>query len=547
MSLSHHTYRLWNEPPPDGAPSPAGDAWVRQTLRDDQRDPLAMSEMRRIAIRCGMGPDLSGVSDHEVVDRMAGFIASGTVRLFIEPVSLGSGGGGGVAPPPPAPKPTPPKPAPPKPAPPAKKLANLHVQLQHPCDKSPLDKGTVHISGPETHDLNTGADGWAKFDGIAPGSYSIRGQHPQHKEGTATANAPADATTESKLPLQATIEIKAVKTEYTVVLDKTGNLPSAGTFPILEFTITKGPPNHLFDVQISRAGAGKLSGGPGLGDSWAPGDARDVRVGRTEYSSWSSGQKTLKLDGAGSATFKMPIEWWRDQARRTLATFTEDTLAFRVVAVKDAATPICADSAKGSLKLRNNLTKFDVVDLGYIAGGTKHSVRMEFTVREADTTEMYTMVQWMQGAMPQWSGTPPVKSFPTHKLYDIIHDADFPDFTIDRLHTNPRYRDGAFTVSADKKTASTDDAPGGAIDPGISHEWHGVDFETRVHLNFEVPAAVKITRKDGSAPVFGVVTGKLDDPQPVTLTSKTWNTRVLQVRNADGTITVTHPASFAGP
>jgi hypothetical protein len=513
---------------------------------DDLSDPLAMAEMRRVATSCGMEPDLQVQGDDALVDRMVELITAGTVRMLaVQDAPFLTPGPSGPKPPP-KPGPRPPKP-PPKPGPAKKKLADLHVRLLHVCDKSPLDKGTVHISGPETHDLTTGADGWANFDGIAPGTYSIKGEHSQHQAGTASATALEDATTESKLSLQATIEIAAVKAEYTVVLDKSGNLPAGGAFPRLEFKISKGPPNHLFAVQLSRAGAGKLSGGPGLADSWVAGDARDVRVTRTEFSSWSNGQKTLKLDGSGSATFEMPLEWWRDQARRTLATFTEDTVSFRVVAMKDASTPMCADSAKGTVKIRNNLTKMQVVDLGWTAGGTKKSVRMEFTVREADTTEMYTIVQWMQGTMPVWSGTPPVKRFPTHQLYNIIHDADFPDFTIDRLGTNPRYHDGNFTISADKKTATTTDAPGGPIAAGDSHDWASVDFETRVHLNFEVPAAVKVTRKDGSAPVFGVVTGALDDPQPVTLSAPTWNTRVLQVRQADGTVTVTHPATFAGP
>ena len=83
--------------------------------------------------------------------------------------------------------------------------------------------------------------------------------------------------------------------------------------------------------------------------------------------------------------------------------------------------------------------------------------------------------------------------------------------------------------------------------PTPSHLFASVDFETRLHLNFEVPAAVTVTRKDGSAPVFGVVAGKLDDPQPVTLAARTWNVRILQTRQADGTVAVTHPATFAGP
>ena len=239
--------------------------------------------------------------------------------------------------PPPSPSPTP---APPliteTPVPPAKKTpaptANLHVQLQHACDKSPLDKGKVEISGPESRSLPTGADGWAKFDGIKPGDYSIKGTHPQHYPGSTSANAPDAHTTEVKLPLQATIQIAATKAEYTVVLDKDGAAPAA--FPMLVFSITKGPPNHLFDVQLSRDGAASFTGGPGLANSWVQADGRDARMNRHVFSSWANGQKTLKLDGSGNATFAMPLEWWRDQARHKLTDFTNFTYSFRVVAFR---------------------------------------------------------------------------------------------------------------------------------------------------------------------------------------------------------------------
>ena len=36
-------------------------------------------------------------------------------------------------------------------------------------------------------------------------------------------------------------------------------------------------------------------------------------------------------------------------------------------------------------------------------------------------------------------------------------------------------------------------------------------------------------------------------PQPVTLDVDTWNMRVLEVRESDGSTTITHPDTFAGP
>jgi hypothetical protein len=422
--------------------------------------------------------------------------------------------------------------------------ANLGILLVHACDKSPLNGGTVRITGPESHETRTDASGWARFNGITPGSYKVDGEHAQHQPGTITVSAEAGTTTTATLSLRGKLKITAVKDAYTVVLDKTGN--PTGAFPILEFNVTDGPPNHLFDAQLSRTGH-EPSGGPGLGGSWIEADGRDPRMSRTLFSSWSNGQHTLRLDGAGKGSFKMPLEWWRDQARQKRSDFTEFTYQCRAVAFKDGPTAVCSEAPTVAVKVRNNLVDFRVIDNGYIDGGATKSIRMKFKVREANTTEMYTFVQWMQGACQQWSGTPPVMTYPQHLLYNITHDYNFPDFTIDRLYTNPRYHDDHYTISADGLTASSDDAPGGAFNPPYTHKIRAVDFETRVHLNFEVPGSVTVIRKDGSPPVYGVVTGKLADPSPITLDSANWNTRVLQVRKADGTVTVTHPNAFAGP
>jgi hypothetical protein len=433
---------------------------------------------------------------------------------------------------------------PPTSPPPPPQKANLHVKLEHFCDKSPLNNGTVKISGPESHQATTGADGWAKFDGITPGTYTIDGTHPQHQPGNTSANAPAATTTSVELPLHGNLQIAAVHDAYTVVLDKTGNPP--GAFPILEFNITNGPPNHLFDVQLSRAG-GDPSGGPGLGGSWVEADGRDARMSRQVFSSWSNGAHTLRLDGSGNGSFKMPLEWWRDQARQKRSDFTEFTYQCRAVAFKDGPTAVCTEAPAVSVKVRNNLVDYKLVDNGYIDANATKSIRMEFKVREANTTEMYTFVQWMQGSDPQWKGSPPVQSYPTHQLYNITHDYNFPDFTIDRLRMDPRYHDGTYTITDGGLTASSTDAPGGSINAGYSHDYNSLDFETRVHLNFEVPATVTIIRKDGAPPVYGVVTGKLADPQPIIMDSATWNIRILQVRQPDGSVTVTHPNTFAGP
>ncbi len=365
-------------------------------------------------------------------------------------------------------------------------------------------------------------------------------------DGHATVN-PTDKTDPVNLKLR---KMKVVPNSgsITVVVDKAGNTPSG--FPILTFTITDGPPNQFFDLQVTRDGS-TPAGGPGISGAWdATKNARD-RQNLKVYSSWTDGKTSLKLDGSGGATFAMPLEWWRDLARIPLASFSSAiAMKYRVIAFPDPASPPAGTTdpaASPSLEVKNNLISFTVVDNGYIDGGIKKSINMKFTVREAGTTKMYTFVQWMQGYFKRWQGPGSTPVFPApHTLYDIQHISNFPDFTIDRLHTDPRYHDDAYTISADLKTATSDDAPSqGHVVAPFTHYYSSIDFETRVHLNFDVPAAVNVYKKEGTGPVFGVVSGNMN-PDPITLSSQTWNTHVLEVLSGS-TLTVTHDATFAGP
>lgn len=469
-------------------------------------------------------------------------------------VEGGSGGGDPICPDPPDPTPGGPVIPPPTPEEPRhdpSPIANLHVHIVHACDKQPLNGATVRITGPEMRELTTGPDGWANFDGITPGSYSIEATHPQHHDGLGQVSVPDQTTTVTEIPMQGIIQIVPEKVTYTVVLDKSGNV--SATHPLLKFTISNGPPNHLVDVQMARDSAGSLSGGPGLAGAWVHADGRDARKDREKFSSWSNNQRAIALDGGGSGSFEVPLEWWKDQVRRKLSDFTEFTYHYRVVAMKDAASAVCAHSsgdgsATGTVKLQNNLTGFRVVRLGYIDGGTKYSMRMEFDVREANTTNMYTFVQWKIGGREIYSGSPPVMSRGTVQDYGIIHISDYPVWQIDRLNLDPRYWDDAYTISNGGKRAAATDKPSSTATSAVNtHTFTHIDFDTRVHLNFEVPAAVKITRQDGSPPTYGVVVGELDDPQPITLDSDDWASRILRVRQPDGTEVVTHPNAFAGP
>src|SRR5216684_5090654 len=201
-------------------------------------------------------------------------------------------------------------------------------------------------------------------------------------------------------------EITPKKDELVVVLDKTGAVPAA--YPVLQFDI-KGPPNWLCDVQVARHVSDKFTEGPGLTGSWDKTKAPKDRLAQRTFSSWTNGQKTLKLDGAGKAQYIMPTDWWKDLARLPRKDFADEDFYYRVLAFRDAKSSVVYSTKNGaappSMKIHNNLTDFKLTDSGYINGGVKKSVEMKFTVRESNTTDMYTLVQWKIGSTRVWGGT----------------------------------------------------------------------------------------------------------------------------------------------
>ncbi len=340
-------------------------------------------------------------------------------------------------------------------------------------------------------------------------------------------------------------KIKAKKASYVVVLDKTGNLKSG--YPILEFEITDGCPNYYIDIQVAKGDSSLLSGGPGIAGAWDSSKPAKDRIKQKAFSSWTYGQTSLRLDGSGKATYKMPLEWWRDLARQPLNTFTTQKIYFRVVSACDATATSTNDSSISNIEVHNNLTDFQVNFKGYTGGGHTHNEEVKFTVREANTTEMYTIVQWDLGSNRVWGGT---KTYAVTQDFNIPHVFNIPEWSIDSGTTNPRPNffggSGGPSVSSDGKTASGLDPPGGPIGASDTHDFYKLDFDTRLHLNFDVPASVTVTRKEGSGPIWGIVIGKLADPQPITLANDTWEVRILQVRTATG-VTVTHPNTYGGP
>ncbi|MDR2010224.1 MAG: OmpH family outer membrane protein [Bacteroidales bacterium] len=347
--------------------------------------------------------------------------------------------------------------------------------------------------------------------------------------------------------LKEKIKIKAKQNSYTVVLDKNGNLFSG--YPNLEFEITDGNPGDFIDIQVVKKDDALLIDNKGIVNSWDKTKLPKDRVSVKTFSSWTNGDTNLQVDGVGKVTYTMPLDWWRDLARQPKSDFSLMTLYFKVLAFPSSTdiTP-SESSSKSNTEIHNNLVDFKINDFGYISGGTVKSMSMEFTVKEAGTTEMYTFVQWKMGGRQNWDNAKNLTR-PNVQDYGIRHISDYPQWTIDRVGTNPRYWDGNYQISADAKKATATDKPS-SVTPNIplTHTFTFIDFETRVHLNADVPMVVTITRQDGSPPVYGIVIGIIPPPEPLILDNDTWNSRILQIRNTTtGAITITHPLTFTGP
>jgi len=364
-----------------------------------------------------------------------------------------------------------------------------------------------------------------------------------------------DCKAKKTCPEDLRIRITPKKVEYVVVLDKDGNPPAA--YPILEFDITDGPPGYAVDVQIARDAPGLLADRLARQSRWQKDKPPPERVPKQLFSSQLNGD-TVTLDGAGTATYKMPLDWWKDQARRPRKEFTTAKMYYRAVASQHPSQEPSVWSTKDgdtapNVPVHNNLVKADVIsspiDAGYPAPGLNKPVDMIFTVREAGTTDMYNIVQWKKGDFELWPQLPPgTPRYGAVTDYNLAHRAHNPDWTIDRLLTDPRYWSDGYYISADKKTATATDAPGIlGLGTATTHAFINFDFDTRIHLNFEIPGSVTITSQTGSAPVYDRVEGKIAPPEPFILDRTYWDARILAVRAADGTLTVTHPATFAGP
>ncbi|WP_051884934.1 hypothetical protein [Chryseobacterium luteum] len=338
------------------------------------------------------------------------------------------------------------------------------------------------------------------------------------------------------------IKIKAKQASHTVVLDKNGSLLSG--FPILEFEIEDGIPNNLIDIQVVKENQGLLTHTIGIGNSWDKTRLPKDRVMVKTFSSYTNGDRILKLDGSGKATYKMPLDWWRDLARQPLSQFTTMKIYFKVLSFQNSSA-VKEESLVSDAEVSNNLQSLQIIINRYINEGgiEKKHFELNFTVKEANTTEMYTFVQWKKGGREIWDGAKRM-SRPNVTDYNQTHTSDYPAWTLDRLRMNPRYADGVYSISNGGKTATLMDKPSSST-ANSTAPWTftHIDFESRIHLDFDVPANLVVVNIAG-----GNIKGIIPPPEPLILSSQTWNTRILQIWDSvRSRVIVSHPNNYTGP
>lgn len=397
-----------------------------------------------------------------------------------------------------------------------------------------------------------------------------------------TLYAPVELGSTGQFSATPKITIVPKQANYVVVLDKFGDPPTA--YPILEFDI-KGPPNYIVDVQVSRDAPALLTGGPGLTNAWDKNQPPEARITQLAFSSWTNGDQGIILDASGKATYGMPLNWWKDLARLPLEDFGTANIRYRAVAWPgNSATPTAWSTKDGAIApkilVRSNLLTFELIESGanqviYASGATdfidwgyndderRKFVLMKFTVREANTTEMYTIVQWKTGSSQNWP-----RPNPADPWYNYVMSGGLwcysndPVSTIDSLDTDPRYPQsnspgipGAQWYPAlDNRTAMHVDTPGGGIDARlpIMQSFLAKDYDTKLCLNFEVPNSVPPLTQGPTTVVDGKTVWKtvrlvIGPPEPFVIDHKTWKARILQRRKADLSVEVTYPDTYAGP
>jgi len=235
-------------------------------------------------------------------------------------------------------------------------LSRLIVEVKTSKDE-PVGQAEVTVLKGGVQVKQDMTDEHGKYDTgkvLQEGRYTVKAKRKCYKPKEAEKTPPyLRRNDEEKVDLTLDpyeIKITAKQPSYTIVLDENRN-PKKPDHPILEFDITDGPPDHFFDVQLSRDSADGLTGGPGLPEAWKPYAKDDERLRKTVYSSYSNGELP-KLDGSGKAKYTMPLKWWQDLYDTPLNQFDKSDFYYRVLAMDESNLPPCTTSETDKVEVK---------------------------------------------------------------------------------------------------------------------------------------------------------------------------------------------------
>jgi hypothetical protein len=139
------------------------------------------------------------------------------------------------------------------------------------------------------------------------------------------------------------------------------------------------------------------------------------------------------------------------------------------------------------------------------------------------------MVQWKKGGRV-WEDGSHVWGV---QDYNVVHTSKYPDWQIDRVHTDPRYWDGAPKTKADdaslnKKTAYyEDDVSCGPPSGGHTRVDLKIDFISKMHVNHDIPVSVTIAKTTHlPSGDVDVIKGVIDEKKAPVLVERTWSAKM---------------------
>ena len=113
---------------------------------------------------------------------------------------------------------------------------------------------------------------------------------------------------------------------------------------------------------------------------------------------------------------------------------------------------------------------------------------------------------------------------PVVEEHNQKHICHYLEWTLDRINLNPTYGDGVYPISIGGKTATIKkQSSSQSVNSKFPWACANIDFDTRIHLNFDVPDAITVIHLPDNT-----IKGAIPSPEPLPLANIFWNARIMQ-------------------